>query len=268
MQVNPVLFPTLVLAASFFWVGWHLQRTLRSRRDHLLLLLLAALWCLPGLTYVLYYTHLFDNWTWFYNFRAIPYTELAGSGTGLLAGLLYRYMEPETPGEKAFVPAILTIVVFIPFTKSLLTPVDLSRLPDHCTGEVCLQSSPSTCCPSSAATLLLHFGHAASVSDLAREAFTSSSGTENWYLARAMLKRGIQSRAVVRKVSDASDILAPSIAGVVLPGGAGHFIAVLENRPDQMVIVDPLKGKQVISPEEVTRRFHFTGFFLTVVPQA
>jgi hypothetical protein len=83
-----------------------------------------------------------------------------------------------------------------------------------------------------------------------------------------MRKRGIQSRAVVRKVNDASDILAPSIAGVVLPGGAGHFIAVLENRPDQMVIVDPLKGKQVISPEEVTRRFHFTGFFLTVVPQA
>jgi hypothetical protein len=58
----------------------------------------------------------------------------------------------------------------------------------------------------------------------------------------------------------------PAIAGVVLRGGSGHFIAVLSDTDGQVMIADPLVGRLVMKRESLYRAYKFTGFFLTVQP--
>jgi hypothetical protein len=127
---------------------------------------------IPGVLYVLYYTHLFDNAAWFYNFRALRFTELLASGMGFLAGFLYSAIEPEAFGEELAIPEGLFVLLFIPFMKPVSTPLDSSQLKDRCDGEACLQSTPSTCGPTSAANVLWALGRPSSEKEPARAAYT------------------------------------------------------------------------------------------------
>jgi hypothetical protein len=205
------------------------------------------------------YLHFFDNAAWFYNLRAVPYVELTGAGAGLLAGIVQRRM---APAGRIVVPVGALLLILVPHLKPLLAPLDLAKLRDRCEGEVCLQSTLSTCGPASAATLLRRLGRAATERELAVEARSSASGTEVWYLARALRARGVD--AVARVVP--GQIVAPSIAGVVLPGNAGHFIAVLRQTPAEVTVMDPMHGLAVIPRAELARRYRFTGFFLETLP--
>lgn len=72
---------------------------------------------------------------------------------------------------------------------------------------------------------------------------------------------GSETKVVIAPPGD-SEMPSPAIAGVLLPGHAGHFIAVLNNDGTQMTIADPLKGKLVLSKKELSHYYHFTGFFL------
>jgi predicted double-glycine peptidase len=262
LQINPLAFPTFFLTAVFFRIGRHIFPELRSSPTRSAFLALSFFFAVPGLMYVAYYVHLFDSAAWFYNFRAARFTELVASGMGLLFGYLYSWMEPDTLGEKVFAPVILSILVFIPFMKPLLAPIDLSRLKSECPDNICLQSTESSCGPASAATILKAYGIRSSEQELAKDAFTYRGGTENWYLARALTKRGFDVRVMQIKMPD--QLPTPSIAGVLLGGGAGHFIAVLSSDKDIVTVVDPLIGKLVMSHAQLLRKYHFTGFFLVV----
>jgi Peptidase C39 family len=262
LQANPLFIPTVIGAAIFFWVGLTLERKVQSTSMRVCLLLVAMLLACPGLLFVLYYVHLFDSAAWFYNLRTVRYTELLGSGLGLLAGVIHVWWQPESIGEKAAVPTVLFVLVLIPFVKPLLDPLNLSQLKDRCEGDVCLQSTFSTCGPASAATLLRAFNGDASEKQLARESFTSRGGTEIWYLARALQRRGIGTRVVINTAGTDMTLPSPAIAGVVLPGNAGHFIALVRSDDSQVTFVDPMKGKGTLSAEELKRQYHFTGFFL------
>lgn len=70
------------------------------------------------------------------------------------------------------------------------------------------------------------FGVAANEKQLAGECLTSRGGTEIWYIARAFERRGFSANVRIQSPNDLSPPI-PAIAGVVLPGGAGHFIAIL-----------------------------------------
>jgi ABC-type bacteriocin/lantibiotic exporter with double-glycine peptidase domain len=174
-----------------------------------------------------------------------------------------RLGEPETFGEKIVAPSVLFVLVLVPFVKPLLDPLDTRLLKDRYQGEVCLQSTFSTCGPASAATLLRSFGIVASERELAYDSFTSRGGTEIWYLARALRKRGVGTSVVIRPRPD-SDIPSPAIAGVVLPGNAGHFIAILGSDAQHVTIADPLKGELVIDKSQIQNYYRFTGFFLVL----
>lgn len=262
MQINPLAFPTFFLAAVFFLIGKRIFPELRSSLARVAFLSASLLFALPGLLYIAYYTHLFDGAAWFHNFRAARFTELLTSGMGLLFGFVYSWMEPETFGEKLFAPVVLFILVFIPFMKPVLAPIDLSRLNAECPDRICLQSTESSCGPASAATILNNEGVRASERELAKDAFTYRGGTENWYLARALRKRGFN--AYVEEVDPNEQLPTPSIAGVVLAGGEGHFVSVLSIKDDIVTIADPLTGKLVMPRAALLRRYHFTGFFLVV----
>jgi len=230
------------------------------------LLLAAVVLAAPGLLIAFYYTHLFDNAAWFYSFRVLPFTEFLPGGIGLLAGVLNSWFEPESLGEKLVVPAALAVLVVIPFVKPLLNPIELDRLRDRCDGEVCMQSTFSTCGPSSAATLLKAFGQTASEKQLAGECLTSRGGTEIWYIARAFERRGFRTRVLIQPPNSLSP-QSPAIAGVVLPGGAGHFIAMMSETSDEVTIGDPMKGKLVVRKADLKNYYHFTGFFLVIHPK-
>lgn len=263
MQMNPIAVPTFVFALIAFWIGTRAEGFLQDRRARIVVVVVSIILALPALLFVLYYTHLFDNATWFYNFRAIRFTELLVSGTGFLTGFVYSFTEPESIGEKLAIPAILFILVAIPFIKPVITPLDLTQLSDRCVDDVCLQSTPSTCGPASAANILKMLGQDTSEQQLATESFSYRGGTENWYLSRALRKRGFDTKVTI-EFPLPSVLPAPSIAGVVLGGGAGHFIAVMSQDGSDVTIVDPLKGKIVIPRVTLEKQYRFTGFFLVV----
>jgi hypothetical protein len=82
-------------------------------------------------------------------------------------------------------------------------------------------------------------------------------------MARAFRQRGFQADFVFQS-PDAIAPPSPSIAGVVLPGGAGHFIAVLSENGGEITIGDPLKGKLVLQKAQLGSAYRFTGFFLVI----
>jgi hypothetical protein len=100
---------------------------------------------------------------------------------------------------------------------------------------------------------------------LARACFTSRTGTEAWYLVRALRERG--QRVEIVAGDAAAPIPAPAIAGV-RRGSSGHFIAILGRTPDGAIITaDPAFGRQEHADAAALRRkFDLTGFYLKVAP--
>jgi predicted double-glycine peptidase len=266
MQLNPAALFAILCAVALYRLGSFLEKKTVSRPGRACLIFVAIVLAVPGILFVLYYTHLFDSAAWFYRFRALPYTELVVGGTGLLAGVLNSWFAPESLGEKLAVPAVLAVLLIVPFMKPVLDPLDLNQLRDRCDGEVCMQSTFSTCGPSSAATILKLLGQTASEQTLARESFTSRGGTEIWYMARAFERRGFHASVLIQPLDQLSPP-SPAIAGVVLPGGAGHFIAIMSQTVDEVTIGDPMKGKLVVKKPDLKGWYHFTGFFLVIQPK-
>jgi len=265
MHLNPVALPAILCAAVLYRLGIALERRANSRKAKIWLFAVAVFLATPCFLFALYYTHLFDNAAWFYRFRALPYSELVISASGLLAGSVYSWFAPETFGERIAIPVSLFVFLAIPFVKPILDPINLDLLRDSCDGEVCMQSTLSTCGPSSSATILKAFGQKASEKQLARECLTSRGGTEVWYIARAFERRGFH--AIVQ-IQPEGNVLPPSpaIAGVVLPGGAGHFIAILSQNAQDVAIGDPMKGKLTLKKSQLRSYYNFTGFFLVIQP--
>ena len=257
MNINPTTLPTLLLAGFLFYAGYRLQH-----RQPRLVIALGAVLALPCILAVLFYTHIFDRAAWFYEVHTIPCTELTFSGVGFLGGAIYRWLDPENWREHSLVIVFTALFLLVPFIKPLIAPLDTSLLQDRCEGAVCRQSSPSTCGPASAATILRNLGDPVTEKQLAQESFTYQGGTEAWYLARALRKHGYATKFVI----DGDSLPHPAIAGVILQGGMGHFIAVLDANDSTVTVVDPAVGKLTLNEKELRRQFRFTGFFLTVAP--
>jgi len=266
MQANPLLIPTIVGAAAAFWAGLALERKIQDKIGRASLWIGAVIVSLPAILFVVYYAHVLDNVEWLYNLRTVPYIELTACGLGFIAGMVHGWWQPEGLTEKSVVPTALLVLIAIPFMKPLLDPLDETQLKERYDGDVCLQSTFSTCGPASAVTLLRSLGENATEKQFVRECFTSRGGTEVWYIARALRRRGFQTKVVIQTPGTA-EFPSPAIAGVVLRGGAGHFIALLGSDNDSVTLADPLKGKFVLSRSEVQQRYHFTGFFLILRPR-
>ena len=266
MHLNSIALLTVILAAGFFGLGVSLRRKLISPSVELTHWIFGIALAVPAVLFALYYTHIFDRAAWFYSFRTLPYSEIAASGVGFVLGVAHAGFEPETLGERLVAPVIAGVLVFLPFVKPMLAPLDVDRLSEQTTGEVCLQSTPSTCGPSSAVMILRLLGQPASEKELAQECFTYRGGTEVWYIARAFRRRGFDTSFLVQPASSHT-FPSPAIAGVVLPGGSGHFISILSRTSSQTVVGDPLKGKLIIDNGVLQKSYTFTGFFLVIRPR-
>ena len=260
-MLNGWFFPTMILALALFWLGEWLWRQLPQPVVRANLMLDFFLLALPGLLFPLYYTRLFDHAVWFYQFRALPGTELAASGAGLFAGFLFGACRQWKPVSRGSFLALLVLGIAIPYLKPLLRPLPASRFQDNWKNGVCLQSTSASCGVASAATLLASFGIKVSEAELARECFTCSTGTEAWYLARMFRRRGFD--VVFHVTMPADGPPAPAIAGID-GSGFGHFIPIIAKDAAGYTTGDPLDGRRQYAKEQLGQQLQFTGFFLEI----
>jgi hypothetical protein len=261
--MNWLFLPVVALAALLFYAGNKAGPRIATTRGRLLWGAAAAACAVPAVLFATYYLHWFDDAVWFYRFRSLPWTELSAAGAGLLAGLVYAWLAVRGRSWRIAVPALLLAGLFVPYMKAVVAPLDTAGLIDHCRDGVCLQSTASTCGPASAASILRLFNIEESEKTLAQEAYTSSGGTENWYLARALRRRGFSVDYAVLE-QPVAKLPYPSVAGVRLPGGAGHFIAILAETGDAYVIGEPMTGRLTVPKSRLGKAYDFTGFFMVV----
>jgi hypothetical protein len=224
----------------------------------------------PALLYFAYYAGLFGEPIWFYKLRAVAGTELLASLAGFLAGWFQVRVIPRLRlsrwGTRLLMPVLLGFGVAVPYLKPLLRPQQIHFLREQWKDGVCLQSTASTCGPASAATVSHHLGFQVSERELALAAYTSASGTENWYLARALDRLGLEASFAFSKTLEAP---LPAIVGVSLKenGNSGHFIALLEKQGDKYVFGDPMEGRFTNTLAGLADKYEFTGFMLSVQPE-
>jgi hypothetical protein len=246
--MNPWLPWTLLLSGVCVWFGRRLPVSFR------LAPVVLGLCGVPGALFLAYYTHWFDTSPWYCEYRSWPGIELSAALMGVPTGWVCHRVA--RPWLWVAASVLLAALVVAPHLKPFLVPLDTARLVDRWQDGVCLQSTASTCGPSCAATLLRGAGLEASERDLALECHTYGGGTEIWYVARALRRRGL-----TVQFRFCPELPYPSVAGVRL-GQAGHFITVLERQGDRYRIGDPLRGAQWMDMSELTHRYQLTGFYL------
>lgn len=265
--MNPFFWPTLAASAVLFWAGYRLVRAARAPSHIALLWITALVFALPGMLFTCYYTGWLGEPLWLYRFRTIPGSEISAAGLGLLAGVLEGTRESwlrfKRLTSRLGVPVVFAIVLFVPYLKPLARPLQLPNSPKGWVNGVCLQSTISTCGPASAAILTRLAGKTVEEYDLARECFTSGKGTENWYLARALKRHGMQVE-FQKTATNTDELPYPAIAGVKLTYGSGHFIPILGKEGANYIVGDPMVGSEVKSLAELRQEYQFTGFFLIV----
>lgn len=266
LSMNWMLIPTLILGFAAFGVGCQWARRTSGRAilvSWLLVMLLAA----PGVLYAAYYSRLLGEPIWLYQTRTMPGSELLASFAGFAAGWFQVRVIPglrlSRAGKMLLVPVLLAFGLMLPYLKPVFRPLRLSSLRDEWSEGVCMQSSFATCGPASAATILRELGVQASERELAVEAFSCASGTENWYLARALRRRGLTTGFRLDKNLQAP---LPAIAGVRLVNldNSGHFIALLKHEGGGFVVADSMEGRFTNTLVQLRDKYAFTGFLMTV----
>src|SRR5262245_15277738 len=69
MNINPIALPTFFFSAIAFCIGAKFEVLVQRKSSRRSFFVVAALAVVPGVLFVLYYVHLFDNAAWFYNLR-------------------------------------------------------------------------------------------------------------------------------------------------------------------------------------------------------
>ena len=123
-NLNPICLPVLVLALALFGLGFRFALKSVSPRALLAGTGVALAAAVPAGLFVAYYTHLFDRAIWFYEFRAVPCSELSAAGlgwtVGMMIGRLQRRVFPNC--SRAFVGILWGLVVshvkFCEFSQS------------------------------------------------------------------------------------------------------------------------------------------------------
>jgi hypothetical protein len=251
----------LLLASALYLLGTRIPR-----QGRVWAFLLGLALSLPALIYTMYYLNLYDDAAWLLRLRSLPLAEYYAAGLGLPIGILAKWL-PESRWavriKHTSLPLIMMLWLAVPFAKPLLLPIALVQMHDQWQDGVCIQSTASTCGPASAATLLTAQGLHITEAQLARLSWSSFTGTENWYLARALRSLDCHVR-YIRTAPNPDRFPYPAIAGTRLGRyGAGHFIAILGKEGDCYIIGDPLTGRSTVSIYNHPS-YYFTGMFMVV----
>ena len=175
------------MATPAFVLAFQIAKS-RSKKFRLVALATFGILAIPGASFAIYYAHLLPEPAWYFQFRSLPGTEYLFIAVGACGGALASLL----PQSLFLMPLTLAAAFCIaPIIKPFIGPIPENAITDRWEGDVCLQSTPSTCGAASVATILRTFEISVSESELAREAFSYAGGTEAWYLARTVRRRGL-----------------------------------------------------------------------------
>jgi predicted double-glycine peptidase len=258
MCPNYNLIPAIIIGLILYYLGQHLARRVTRTGYRWLLGCLFFLLCLPGLSFILYYAHIFGEPLWYIQFRSLDYIEVLSAMWGLFFGFVFNG-KPTNKYLRLQWPVFSLILIFIPFAKSYLMPPVLtgSAMKDEWNDGICIQTTGSTCGPAAMATILTYSGIPTKERDVASGSYTSAGSTEIWYIIRYARHHGMQARLMVDK--DLANIPAPAILGTV-SGKFGHFITLLEKSDGGFIIGDSMYGRKEFSQNEFKKRYGFNGF--------
>lgn len=250
---------TAVICSVFVFALTYNLLCRRSLMVRLAFLVGFALLATPSVLFAVYYLHVLPERAWFYSLRSWNGSEFLviflGCAAAAAASLLPRLLL----GVPLFVLLALGVV---PYIKPFIGPIPDSLFQERWRGDACMQSTPSTCGPASVTTILRQLGAQTSEQATARAAFSYSGGTEAWYLARYVRRKGFITRFDFQPTFSSSVGL-PAVVGVRI-GGVGHFIAVLDITDGQVTFADPLSGQERIPLSTFQSRFKFTGFHMVI----
>jgi hypothetical protein len=258
MNANWMGLAAAAAALVLFLLAWKAGIGFSMRR-RLMLAAIATLIALPGLSFAFYYTHLFPEAAWYYEFRSWSGSEWFVSLVGIAGGLAASIL----PRRWLLFPLLATTAfAVVPFLKPLIAPMDSDALGNEWDGPVCLQSTGSTCGAASLSTVLGVHDIRVREKDVARAAHSYGGGTEAWYLARFARRQGAEARFTIDD-GFAPEGGLPAIAGVKL-GTIGHFIAILGEENGRYLVGDPMIGPRQFTRLELEEHYTFTGFHLRV----
>lgn len=259
--MNLVAVIAVILAIAVFGFAYHALAK-RSWKTRLGAFGILSLLSIPAVLFAVYYLHILPEKAWFYTLRSWHGSEFlilfAGAAAGAAASLLPRVL--------LGIPLFgLVGVGVVPYLKPILGPLPDSAFAENWKGNVCLQSTSSTCGPATVCTILKQLGGEVSEREAARAAYTYAGGTEAWYLARYVRAKGFEAQFVFGHPFSVAAGL-PAMVGTQI-GGVGHFIAVLSADGDMLTIADPLSGKERMTMADFERRYRFSGFTMVVAPK-
>ena len=258
MNVNYLGIVSAVLAFVLFFFTYGLARRFSVKRRTFMGLVSLVL-AIPGASFAAYYTHLFPDQEWYYQFRSFTGTELMVVLVGVAGAIVAAVLPRALLVLPLFGVAAFSIA---PFAKPLFGPIPAEMFREQWIDGICLQSTPSTCGAAAVATILKSLGQDATEVELATEAYSYVRGTEAWYLARSVRARGLAASFVFTD-GFSSDAPFPALVGVQL-AGSGHFIPILKREGDLYLIGDPLQRREWLSEEQLLERYVFTGFYMPI----
>lgn len=258
MSANWLGVFSAVLAVVAFYVVYHFAND-KPAKVRALWAVVALVAALPGVSFAAYYAHVLPEESWYYQFRSIAGAELLMVFVGVAGGLVATLL----PRVLLVLPLLGVVLVSVaPVIKPFVGPIPKDAFRDKWDGDVCLQSTASTCGAASTATVLRQLGVEVTEEEIAKEAHSYAGGTEAWYLARAARARGFDVDFVFSPGFTPEDGL-PAVVGVRL-GTIGHFITILGREGNRFIVGDPLHGREVMSWEELNKRYTFTGFRMRI----
>ena len=145
------------------------------------------------------------------------------------------------------------------YLASLKTRIDA----DH----ICIQNTSYTCGPASAVTALRRLGFSADEGELALLAHTSAAiGTPPTVLCQILRDRYAREglSCQYQRFHDIKELDNGAITLAVVKFGllVDHYVAVLEVQGDNVIVGDPLTGKDVIAFDQFRSKWRFTGVVL------
>lgn len=263
MRVVEICGPSVAVACLVGISAWCVVRTFPNTRVYCLVS--AIILAVPWLAAVAYYTHVFDGPEYF-TWRAQDSTPL---WIGLIGALPFGAVALAKNAQQGFVRGMVMMccLVAIPYAKPALLLLPSEVFADRWIDGVCLQTSRSSCGACATATVLRTLGVERDESEVAAGAYTSRTGTLNWYLARYVRSVGLD--VAFREPSTVKEVSPPAVLGVILGNGVGHFVALISRDGDNLTVGEPLEGRLLLSAEEFASRYQFDRFAMEVsLPEA
>jgi len=174
--------------------------------------------------------------------------------------------------DRVAVFVLMTVTVFMmsvwPFFAPAFNRNQLMHLQTHMsTDGVCLQTTDYTCGPAAAVTALRKLGLPADEGEIAMLSYTSfTTGTSPDILAEALQNRYGEDGLVVdyRVFKSISELKEAGLTLAITKFGflVDHYVTVLEVTDTEVVVGNPLNGRDVMPYDKFRQQWRFVGIVL------